>query len=371
MTNYIALAIPVFLMGIGIEVLIARRVGRRPYRFADAVADLGCGVAQQAAGLPVAAALLAGYAWLWEHHRLVELRTGSPWPWLIAFVGVDLIYYWWHRLSHRVNLLWAAHVVHHQSEDYNLAVALRQAILTDYTAWPFYLPLALLGVPPIVYATIHSFSTLYQFWIHTELVGRPGPLGSVLNMPSHHRVHHAINPRYLDKNYGATLIVWDRLFGTFEEEHERPVYGVTKPLGSFNPLWAQLEPVVALARAALQAPRLVDKLRAPWMPPDWRPAGAPPHEPLALDRPKYAVAPSRPVVGYVFAQFALIIAGTFFLLLYGLRLPAPALAAAVALLLASVAVSAGLLEGRRWAWPAEALRLALVVAGLAALTRLA
>src|SRR4051812_7775689 len=160
--------------------------------------------------------------------------------WLVAIAGVDFLYYWWHRLSHRVNLLWAAHVVHHQSEDYNLAVALRQSVTTSATLFPFYALLAFAGVPPLQLAVSTSLSTLYQFWIHTELVPRVPWLERLLNSPSAHRVHHAINVRYLDKNHAATLMVWDRLFGTFEPETEAPVYGLTRPLASFNPVWSQL-----------------------------------------------------------------------------------------------------------------------------------
>jgi alkylglycerol monooxygenase len=353
MTNYIALAIPLFFVLIGVELVIARRRKRQVYRFTDAISDLGCGVTQQVVGFPLMVALLGVYVWLFDHHRFAELSSKSLWAWGIAFLGVDFFYYWWHRASHRVNVLWAVHAVHHQSEDYNLAVALRQPLLTEYTALPFFLPLALCGIPPIVFATVHSFSTLYQFWIHTEFIERPGPLGRLLNLPSHHRVHHAINARYLDKNYGATLIVWDRLFGTFEDETERPVYGVTQPLGSFNPLWAQLEPFVALARMSWGAQRFADKLHAWWKPPDWKPHGTPVPPPPALDRAKYDVTPSRRVIAWVAVQFALIVVGTFFLLLLGARLSPLGLGAVVVLLVAATALSSAMLEGRRWAWPGE------------------
>ncbi len=244
--NYIALAVPFFFLLIGIELWVARRRGRRVYRFADAITDLGCGVTQQIVVLFVNGFLFAGYLWMYRHARVVDLGRHPVVAWAVALVGVDFIYYWWHRTSHRVNLLWAAHAVHHQSEDYNLAVALRQAVLTPFTSLPFSLPLAMVGVPPLAYIAADSLSTLYQFWIHTELVGRLGPLEKVLNTPSHHRVHHARNPEYIDRNYGAILILWDRLFGTFAPERARPIYGITKPFRSFNAMWAQLQPVADL-----------------------------------------------------------------------------------------------------------------------------
>src|SRR5690606_31238042 len=150
----------------------------------------------------------------------------------------DFAYYWWHRASHRISFLWAAHVVHHQSEDYNLAVALRQAWFTSLSSWVLNLPLAFLGVPPLVYGVCAALNTLYQFWIHTRLVGKLGPLEWVLNTPSHHRVHHGIDAPYLDTNYGGVFIVFDRLFGTFVEETHEPRYGTLDPIRSFDPVWA-------------------------------------------------------------------------------------------------------------------------------------
>src|SRR5437660_3553961 len=231
MPNPIALAIPFFFLLMGVELWVARRRGVKLYRFADAVVDLSCGMTQQILLVFQVALLVAGYAWLYQH-RLWTLPTWAAV--VVAFFTVDFTYYFWHRLSHEVNALWAVHIVHHQSEDYNLAVALRQAVLSVWTIWPLHLPLALIGVPPATFLIIESASTLYQFWIHTELVGKLGIFEKLFNTPSQHRVHHGINPRYLDKNYAATLCIWDRLFGTFEEEKEEAVYGLVKPLKSFD-----------------------------------------------------------------------------------------------------------------------------------------
>jgi sterol desaturase/sphingolipid hydroxylase (fatty acid hydroxylase superfamily) len=173
-----------------------------------------------------------------------------------------------------VNALWAAHVVHHQSEDYNLAVALRQNILTSFTSVPFFLPLALAGVSPIVFASMNALSLLYQFWIHTELVGRLGWCEEWLNTPSHHRVHHGINPRYLDKNYGAIFIVWDRLFGTFEPERAPVEYGLTKNIETFS-LWKiAFHEYAAIARDLYRARSWGDRVGIVTHGPAWRPPGA-------------------------------------------------------------------------------------------------
>jgi len=363
MSDYIALAIPFFFVLIGVELLWARARGVRVYRLSDALTDVSCGVTAQVAVIFYAALQLALYAWLYEHARLFTLPTWAGW--LVAFVGVDFAYYWWHRLSHEVNVLWAAHIVHHQSEDYNFAVALRQAILTSWTSLLFYLPLALLAVPPLVFATTLAFSTLYQFWIHTQLVPRiSGPLDYVLNLPSHHRVHHAINPRYLDKNYGATLIVWDRWFGTYQVEDEAPVYGITKPLASFNPLWAQVHYWFELARLSRRAPLLGDKLRVFFKPPWWHPTGlaAPPiHDVSPASFVKYERPLSTALARYLLVQYALLVGGATLLIFHAASLPRAHTIVAAVLVLLGVIATGALIERRRWAVPLEATRVLLTV----------
>lgn len=368
MPDYIALAIPFFFLLIGGELLWARARGVRVYRLNDALTDLSCGITSQVFVILHAAAQLAAYAWLYDNLRLVTFS--SAWPgWLIALLGVDFAYYWWHRASHEVNALWAAHIVHHQSEDYNLAVALRQAVLTSFTSFPFYAPLALLGVPLIPFATARAFSTLYQFWIHTQLIGKQrGWLDYVLNLPSHHRVHHAINPGYLDKNYGATLIVWDRWFGTYAQESEAPVYGTTKPLASFNPWWAQVHYWVELARASWRAPDLLDKLRVWWKPPSWHPRGLeqPAPRPVSPDTfVKYDVPLPRRLTVYVLVHYALLLGGATALIFYAAQLATPLLWAGVAAVLLNVLAIGALLERKWWALPTEALRVVTTLALLA------
>jgi alkylglycerol monooxygenase len=364
--NLIALAIPVFFIFIGLELFLARRRGASVYRLGDALSDLGCGIGQRAVLVLAATAVLGLYALVYAKARLVTFAPGSLWPWLIALVGVEVGYYWWHRLSHEVNLLWVVHVVHHQSEDYNLAVALRQAILSPLTVLPFYLPLALLGVPVLHFAVVEALVTLYQFWIHTELVGRIGPLEAVLNTPSHHRVHHAVNPQYLDKNYAGTFIVWDRLFGSFAPEKERCIYGVSHPLQSFNPAWAQVQPWVALASEVSRAPSPWAALRFLFASPAYRPEWVGPTGPLrglpGVPETKYDVQPGHARTRYVFVNFVLLIVAAFSLVMWGEELPVPLRIGGVALILLSLASLGGLLEVRRWALPLEAVRWAAVAA---------
>ncbi|HEY1959527.1 MAG TPA: sterol desaturase family protein [Polyangiaceae bacterium] len=355
MVDPIALAVPGFFALIGVETFVARRRGVRVYRLADSLTDLSCGVSSQIEAMFFAATQLAVYALVFARFRVVELHGWHAW--LVAFVGVDFFYYWWHRASHEVNLLWAAHVVHHQSEDYNLAVALRQSITTGWSALPFYLPLALLGVPPLVFAVTHALSTLYQFWIHTQLVGKVrGPLDWILNLPAHHRVHHAVNAQYLDKNYGATLIVWDRLFGTYVEEEEPCVYGITKPLASFNPLWAQVHYFLELGRRTSRL-RGVDRLRVWLASPAWVGTGEKKYEADVRSRAKYDVTPPRKMRQYVFAQYTLLLAATSALMFFhGALRPVP-LAAACTVIAAGLVALGGLLESKPWARGLEGARL--------------
>jgi sterol desaturase/sphingolipid hydroxylase (fatty acid hydroxylase superfamily) len=345
MPNPIALAIPFFFLLMGVEIWVARRRGLKLYRFADAVVDLSCGMTQQILLVFAVGTLTAGYAWLYQF-RIVHFAPGSIWPWVIAFFGVDFAYYWWHRLSHEVNVLWAVHVVHHQSEDYNLAVALRQAVLSVWTIWPLHLPLALLGVPPLAFLIVESLSTLYQFWIHTELVGKMGWYERIFNTPSQHRVHHAVNPRYLDRNYAATLCIWDRIFGTFEEEKEQPVYGLVKPLANFDPLWAQVHYFFDMARRSAQF-RGLDKLRVWLKGPEW---GYPPAPEITREQQrKHGVQLSRREIAWLSATLVLAIVGTTALLWFQDILPLSRKVALAAALLAIIA-SWGFLLERRLIW---------------------
>jgi alkylglycerol monooxygenase len=362
----VVLAIPAFLLAIGVEHLLARRRGLPGYRLDDALASLGCGIAQQISLVFVTGALLAGYDHLYHHARVFTFAPRSPWPWLIGFVVGDLVFYAWHRASHEVAVLWASHVVHHQSEEYNLAVALRQAVVSSVTSAPFYYPAALLGVPPEVNEVLIAASALYQFWLHTKLIGKLGPLERLLNTPSNHRVHHAMNPRYLDRNYGGVLVIWDRLLGTYAEEQGTIVYGVTKRLTSFNPLRAQLAGWLELAERA-RSVRGLDRLRVLWRSPGWKPGGAPgPTEEQLRARPPLPSGATPAVRRYVLAQFVPLCGATLLLLLRQGALALPALACGAALVLATLLTLGGLLDGRRWAVPAEIARLAAVAGAAAA-----
>lgn len=316
-SSLIVLSIPLFFGLMLLEIVVSRWILRREvYRLGDSVANLSCGILEQLGVAFSKAALVFPYVffyqWLANRGWMLRWPDGSGgWGialWLVAFVGVDVAYYWWHRLSHEVYALWAAHVIHHQSEEYNLSVALRQGYLTDLTAIPFYLPIALLGVSPEIFVSAKAAMILYQFWIHTELVPKLGPLERVLNTPSHHRVHHGINPEYIDKNFGGTFIVWDRLFGTFAPEERPVVYGIVKPLRSYNVFRANLEVLGEIAR--------IGHRRAWLQRPGWRPASqGGPLTPPDVSREKFtkfAPAGTSPaLVASVFVATLGIAAGFF------------------------------------------------------------
>jgi sterol desaturase/sphingolipid hydroxylase (fatty acid hydroxylase superfamily) len=267
--NPIVLSIPIFFGLIALELIIGAIRGRKDYRLNDAFGNIGSGIFEQVTGLFAKVFTVALYTLAFEHFRLTTLPT--TWPWLLLlFLGVDFFYYWAHRMSHEINLFWLGHVVHHQSEEYNLSVALRQGALQKIFTAPFYLPLAIAGFDPYWFLYLGALNTLYQFWIHTELIGKMGWFELLFNTPSHHRVHHARNPQYIDKNHAGTLIIWDKLFGTFEPEVEKPVYGITVQTATFNPVMAHWKPFVDLKHQLQSLPARF-RWKALWHGPGWQP----------------------------------------------------------------------------------------------------
>ncbi len=357
LVNLVVLSIPAYFLLIGVEWLVGRVRGRRIFRGPDVSTNLLLGSAQAVFGVVVAVIFAANYGFMYQH-RFFEISTTSVWSWGILFVAQDFLYYWFHRTSHRVNIAWALHAPHHQSEDYNLSVALRQGPFQPAISHLFNLPLALCGFPPAMIVTVIGINTVYQFWIHTELIKRLGPLEWVFNTASHHRVHHGCNGRYLDKNHGGMLIVWDRLFGTFEPEGDQPVYGTVKPVASFNPAVCVVAPLQDLIQLAKSTPRWSDKIKLWFMPPEWRPQGQPPAElEVSPDRPKYEVRPSRTASVYATAMSLSALGVTFYFLYRGAAASGLTKLAFVVWFAASLAGIGAVMEGRAWAKWIEAARL--------------
>jgi hypothetical protein len=311
------------------------------------------------------------YAWMVEHVALFTLSRDSIWVWIWALLIYDFCYYWLHRMGHEVNVLWAAHVVHHQSEQYNLTTALRQTSSGAILGWIFYLPMALIGFPVEVFAIVALIDLLYQFWVHTEQVGRLGWFDRVFVSPSNHRVHHGVNDIYLDKNYGGILILWDRLFGTFIEERddEKIVYGTRSPLRSWNPFWANLEVYKAISVDAWRTSRLRDKLKIWIAPPGWRPQDVAtkwPSSPFDIDRPLYDPALNRAELVYCIVQFAAVLQVTTHFLLEYATMSFAERAGYALWLAAGLWIVGGLLERRASYVALEAVRLAGTAAGVLA-----
>ncbi len=263
-------AIPVFIAALLLERWLAKRRGRDLYERRDMWTSLAMGVGSVVIGIAWGVAAVPIYRFCFEH-RFLDLGEG-PAVFVAALVADDFAYYWFHRLHHEVRVLWASHVPHHSSQRYNLSTALRQS-WTPMTGLPFYAPLALLGFEPLLIVTVHSINLLYQFWIHTELIDKLGPLEWVFNTPSHHRVHHGSNVQYLDRNYAGILIVWDRLFGSFEPEREPVRFGLTKNIATYSPLRVAFDEFVAAFRAALRPGSLRARLGYLFAPPGWSPDG--------------------------------------------------------------------------------------------------
>jgi alkylglycerol monooxygenase len=257
--------------------------GRNTYRLSDTISSLSQGLLSQWIGVCTLLFQVGLYSGVYEHLALFSDETAWDcwYGWVLAVLQFDFWDYWLHRAGHEVSVFWAAHVVHHQSEQFNFSTALRQESLVALLGWPFYLPMAVVGVPPQMFGTAGLIVLFYQFWIHTEHVGKLGWFDKLFSSPSNHRVHHAVNDQYINKNYGGMLVIWDRLFGTFAEEKEPCVYGTRAPLRSWNPLWAIAAVYCSIARDIRHTCRWRDKLRLLLMPPGWRPADVAEQFPVA------------------------------------------------------------------------------------------
>ena len=316
----IVLATPIFLLLIGIEFLVGLRRDKNTYRLNDALNSIGLGIMSQLVGVFASLLTLGIYTLVFKQLAPWKLSTDAAWVWVVGLVFYDLCYYWHHRFGHTVALFWAAHVVHHQSEDYNLSTALRQTSSGWVGGWVFYLPMAVLGFPPLVFAVVALIDLLYQYWVHTQQIGKLGWFDRWFCAPSNHRVHHAVNDKYLDKNYGGILIVWDRLFGSYiaEDDAEPCVYGTRGPLRSWNPVWANLHNYTDMARDSWRAEAWADKLRVWFKHPGWRPADVaarwpkPAFDIRRVERYDPPMSPGAQALAVV-AFLALLVATTLFL----------------------------------------------------------
>lgn len=360
--NPIVLSIPIFFILIGIEILIERVTHRKLYRLPDAIANLSCGITSQLSGLFLRIFAVGIYQLLYEHFAFFTLERTWLY-WLLLFLLVDLAYYWAHRMSHEINLFWGGHVVHHQSEEYNLSVALRQSSFQVVWTFAFSLPIAFLGFKTVDFVLISAFNTLYQFWIHTETINKLGWFEYVFNTPSHHRVHHGRDPKYIDKNHAGTLIIWDKLFGTFHEEEERPTYGITRPINSWNAVWANFSHYAEMGKDLKRIPKWSDKFRYLFKKPGWLPEylggyrAAPKVDKATYQ--KYDTPAPVSLSLYVLFQYVLCLAGTASFLFNASKFSLSE-KALITILISVVVVNCGVLfENKKWVVWSEWIRIVL------------
>ena len=353
--DFIPLAIPFFLGLLLAELLWSRLSGRAVFSFADTLCSLSMGTLSRLRGFLVLG--VGGMAWA----QLEALTPLPAWPlesplsWVVAFVAYDFCYYLAHRAGHRVNILWASHVAHHQSEAYNLSTALRQTS-TGFLTFLFYLPMLALGVPAELMVAVGSLNLIYQFWVHTQAIHRLGFLERILVTPANHRVHHASNPEYIDKNFGGVFILWDRLLGTYEDERADcpPRFGLPHALGSYNPMWANAHHYWALLHHGWASGSLSGALRLVLAGPETLPA---PLAPVETVKP----ALGRGLTAYLAVQF-LVITALGLLPLLGQEGPAPQ-APFVLWLVLSLSSLGACLDSRPYAKALELSRQTLVLLG--------
>lgn len=372
--DLIALAVPLFLLALFIEIFIDWRRGTGFYRSNDAINSLSAGIMSTTFGYFTKFLSLVFWGYVFANFALLDMQASwFDWSpsglamWILAALAWDLCYYWQHRCYHEYSILWAGHAVHHQSEDYNLSTALRQSSTSFLFSWIFYVPLFVIGFPLEVLLTVGAINLIYQFWVHTQVVRRMGVLDRILVTPSNHRVHHAQNERYIDKNYGGMLILWDRLFGSFEPERDDDpvIFGVRKPLTNWNPFWANLQVYDYLLFDALHTRSWRDKIGIWFSRTGWRPADVEaqyPKQRAELSRfTKFDPPATRSRRYYVLAQFsvavitALIIADMF------ARGGAMSVLVPCLLLWAQLYTLGLLSEGRSYAPTLEYARLSVIV----------
>lgn len=264
----VSYAIPVFIILIIAEIWIDQKEKKDWYHKAEAWASIAMGAGSVIINIFTKFAYFLLFSYLYTHLSFTQLGF-EWWVWLLCFFADDFSFYWHHRLSHQIRILWAAHSNHHSSQDYNLAIALRQSWTEGFYKFVFYAWMPIVGFPPIMIFTMISISLIYQFFLHTQAIGKLGILEYIFNTPSHHRVHHGVNVAYLDKNHAGILIIWDRMFGSFQEEKEKAVYGLTKNISTKNPLGIAAAEYIQIWKDLKKSKKWQDKLKYLFKPPGW------------------------------------------------------------------------------------------------------
>eukprot|EP00026_Physarum_polycephalum_P008272 Phypoly_transcript_08354.p1 GENE.Phypoly_transcript_08354~~Phypoly_transcript_08354.p1 ORF type:complete len:428 (+),score=37.73 Phypoly_transcript_08354:126-1409(+) len=300
---------PIFFTAVGLEFLISLYKKRKLFSLDDSINSISCGIINASVKVFTKWISIIPYTYIYSNYSFPLFNPSSLWTCIFLFLGVDCGYYWMHREMHMINIGWAGHAAHHSSEYLNLTTAARQSAFGQVIGWIFYLPLALL-FPPELYAIHYSINIFFQIWIHMGLVGKMHPIIELIfNTPSHHRVHHARNPEYIDKNFAGVLIIWDRMFGTFAEEKIEPVYGLVHPIRTWDVIYAQVHHLIYLYQEASKYSRLQNKIAVIFAPPGWTISEktnswiAPEIPPIDYTQPKYKTNIPRKITLYLLVRF--------------------------------------------------------------------
>lgn len=362
MANVMAIAIPLFFLMIFVEWWLGRRKAQKIYRLNDTIVNLNLGIGSQVFNILTKGFIFLIIIYVYQNWSFFKIPF-TWWSFMVCLVLFDFIYYWVHRWSHEWNYLWGAHVVHHQSEEYNLSVALRQPWFHHLIAFVFFLPVPLLGFDPICIGVVSITVTLYQFWIHTKVIDRmPKWFEFVFNSPTHHRVHHAVNKKYIDKNHAAVFIVWDRIFGTFQAEEEEVVYGTTSQFTSFNTVKANVGFYVWMWNS-IKGASWWQKIKMLVARPGWTPEGPKPIELIEnvdLQRKKFNPSVPKGFTIYAVLQFVLLLWGTYAYLNNFDVMPLIQKILFASLIIFSTVIIGGVLELKKWVFFAEYARLMIV-----------
>ncbi|RFM35838.1 sterol desaturase family protein [Chitinophaga silvisoli] len=364
--NHMAWAVPLFLGLMGLEYLVARKTGKNYFGFASSVSNINVGIAERLLDTFTVGIFYFVYEFLHTHFAIFNIQSGVL-LWFSLLLLTDFIWYWYHRLAHEVNFLWAAHVVHHQSDDFNYTVSARITVFQAFARMCFWSILPVIGFPPAMIISVQLVHGIYPFFIHTRTIPKLGFLEYIFVTPSHHRVHHASNDQYLDKNYGDVFIFWDKLFSTFTVEEEEPVYGLTKPLDSNSFLWQHFHFILEIIYAVRQTTGFREKIKVIFGKPDKiDPAIRPQLEEKFLSRNRTGVATRRLHLYVVWQVLATLVVLFFFLLLE--HYASVFIQICISLLIFLTLINTGaILEQRRWVFYLEYARIFVIFLALSSI----
>lgn len=363
--NIVAFAVPLFLIFIGWEYFYSKKKGLNNFDYGESIANLNVGITERLLDIFTTGLFFYFFDFIHTHYALFKIHPGV-WGWLILFVFTDFLWYWYHRFGHEINLFWAAHVVHHQSEDYNFTVSARITLFQSIIRSLFWSVLPFIGFPAEMITVFLLIHGTYPFFLHTQVIGKLGWLEYFLVTPSHHRVHHASNPEYLDKNYGDVLIIWDKIFGTFTEEKELPKYGLTKNLNSYSYLWQHFHFPIELVYACKKTKGVKGKFKIIFGKPDLlEPRDRDKLELIFLSKKRTRVIEyPKQLKQYVTVQTGFSLTVLFFTALLAKYLSVTQLWVLSLFIIVSLINTGAILEQRRWVFYLEYARLFIICAGV-------